>query len=254
MLWAPIASRLALSRGPVYAFDLRGHGKSEKPESGYGWDALAHDIELALEHLRLTGVCLIGHSLGGSLTLLLAAERPDLIERCIMIDPVIRKPGMLEDDVPAPGVPTVEVALVRRASWPAADAARSFLVARQPYASWQTDVLDLFIRHGIDVDLDGTARLACPPRIEAQIYVARRSFDPWRHLPRIRCPSLLIYGTDPRPDVLATPAEVTRAIPGARMVRLQGGHFLPFENPDGVLEAISAFLATSHRNGRAGSN
>lgn len=242
MLWAPIATRLATLTGPIYAFDLRGHGESEKAPCGYEWDTLARDIELALDKLGHKRLCLVGHSLGGSLALLLSARRPEMIERCVLIDPVVRKPELLDHDPLEPGVPTADLALVRRASWPNASAARRFLAAKQPYASWNAEILDLFVHHGIKVMADGTARLSCPPLIEAEIYRQRASFDPWTCLPKIHCPSLFIYGTDPRPAVLATPPQVTRAVSGCQLQYLRGGHFVPCEDPVGVFEAIQAFL------------
>ena len=249
MLWAPIASRLAAGTSATVAFDLRGHGQSAKPASGYQWENLARDVELAIAELKLTRLCLVGHSLGGSLTLIIAARRPDLIERCVLIDPVVRKPEMAAHDPIEPGVPTAELALVRRATWPDATAARAFLAAKPPYNTWNAETMDLFVRHGLVTKPDGTVTLACPPRIEAKIYEQRPTFNPWLYLPEIRCRSLFIYGTDPRPDVLAAPTRVVGMVANAQMVRLRGGHFLPFEHPDGVFKAIHGFL-TSERTSK----
>ena len=62
--WYPgIASALA-QHYKVIVFDLRGHGRSSIPPSGYGRQHLVEDLRGLLSHLNLTQVHLVGHSLG----------------------------------------------------------------------------------------------------------------------------------------------------------------------------------------------
>lgn len=49
----------------VVAYDRRGFGRSDKPESGYSYDALADDLQRVLEHCGLQDVTLVGFSMGG---------------------------------------------------------------------------------------------------------------------------------------------------------------------------------------------
>ncbi|MBU3062519.1 alpha/beta hydrolase [Nocardia sp. NEAU-G5] len=46
--------------------DRRGHGRSDRPATGYDADTRADDVAALLEHLDLTDVTLIGHSTGGA--------------------------------------------------------------------------------------------------------------------------------------------------------------------------------------------
>jgi pimeloyl-ACP methyl ester carboxylesterase len=50
----------------VVAFDRRGHGRSDQPGSGYDADTLADDIAAVIKARDLSGVTLIGHSMGGN--------------------------------------------------------------------------------------------------------------------------------------------------------------------------------------------
>src|SRR5437870_4209238 len=60
-VWKPVAQ--GLSRDfQVLAIDQRGHGDSDKPESGYSWDLFAEDFFQFLTALRLSGVTAVGHS------------------------------------------------------------------------------------------------------------------------------------------------------------------------------------------------
>ncbi len=59
--------------------DLRGHGKSDKPETGYHMDVMAADIVGVMETLRLEHAHIIGSSMGAEVGLSLAANYPDKV-------------------------------------------------------------------------------------------------------------------------------------------------------------------------------
>jgi pimeloyl-ACP methyl ester carboxylesterase len=74
------------------AVDLRGHGASSKPHSPYTVELLADDVARAIEKLGCGRVCLIGHSLGGMVSMQLAGTRPDLVARLVVINSFARIP------------------------------------------------------------------------------------------------------------------------------------------------------------------
>jgi pimeloyl-ACP methyl ester carboxylesterase len=59
----------------VIAFDLRGHGESEKPEVGYSLEDLAGDVDELMRRYGVTRPVLVGHSAGANLALHHAATR-----------------------------------------------------------------------------------------------------------------------------------------------------------------------------------
>ena len=70
----------------VLAIDLRGHGQSSKPESGYEMDRLAADVIAVLDHLYLHfKVVLVGHSFGVALATELAYRCPKRFSHLILI-------------------------------------------------------------------------------------------------------------------------------------------------------------------------
>jgi len=73
----------------MYLFDLRGHGESDKPESGYALSDYAEDIIAFIIERRLEDVVLVGHSLGALTSLLVAAELPDRVGAMLLEDPPI---------------------------------------------------------------------------------------------------------------------------------------------------------------------
>jgi len=70
----------------VVAIDLRGHGLSDAPSSGYDLEQLIADLETALVLLRVKGIfVLVGHSFGGAIATEYAIKHPDRVERLILI-------------------------------------------------------------------------------------------------------------------------------------------------------------------------
>ena len=77
----------------VVAVDLRGHGRSSAPSSGYTPPELAADLAGFIEVLALGPVIAIGHSLGGVVASALAVEYPLLVEAVVTIDPAYGIPA-----------------------------------------------------------------------------------------------------------------------------------------------------------------
>ncbi|MFE9664192.1 alpha/beta fold hydrolase [Streptomyces sp. NPDC005955] len=88
--WEPVASLLALHRR-VYALDLRGHGRSDWPGE-YAVDRMRADVRGFLDGLGLHRVDLIGHSLGGIVAYLVAADRPARVHRLVLEDVPVPRP------------------------------------------------------------------------------------------------------------------------------------------------------------------
>lgn len=63
--WDPQVSVLRDAGYRVVAYDRRGFGRSDKPESGYSYDLLADDLQRVMEQCELQDVTLVGFSMGG---------------------------------------------------------------------------------------------------------------------------------------------------------------------------------------------
>ncbi|HZO32517.1 MAG TPA: alpha/beta hydrolase [Chloroflexota bacterium] len=85
-VWQGIG-RLMGSFARLVAPDLRGHGDSDKPSAGYLPRDYVGDIAALVAHEPSRPLAVIGHSLGAVVAALLAAERPELMEKLVLIDP-----------------------------------------------------------------------------------------------------------------------------------------------------------------------
>src|SRR5438105_1003656 len=63
-IWDRVLPLLAPHR--VVAYDQRGHGESDKPDTGYGFDDMTADLEAVLDALAIDRPVLVGHSWGGN--------------------------------------------------------------------------------------------------------------------------------------------------------------------------------------------
>jgi pimeloyl-ACP methyl ester carboxylesterase len=73
-------------RHRVVAVDLLGHDGSEKPDSGYSIPHQAEAVSQALERLGVRDAEVVGHSLGGTVSVALAQQSPSLVDRVVIID------------------------------------------------------------------------------------------------------------------------------------------------------------------------
>ncbi|MFI9024546.1 alpha/beta fold hydrolase [Streptomyces sp. NPDC053560] len=96
--WRGVVGQLATTHR-VYALDQRGHGKSDWPGE-YGFERWRDDAIGFLRELGLDEVTLIGHSLGAVTALLLAAERPELVNRLVVEEAAPPLPADPPQEVP----------------------------------------------------------------------------------------------------------------------------------------------------------
>ncbi|MDF2592167.1 MAG: alpha/beta hydrolase fold [Clostridia bacterium] len=68
----------------IVTLDLRGHGKSEKAESGYTIDNMALDVLHVMDQLEINKAHIVGSSLGGEIAASLAAHFPERIESIVV--------------------------------------------------------------------------------------------------------------------------------------------------------------------------
>ena len=77
---------LLTDRFRVIALDQRGHGPSDVPESGYGFDETVPDVVAFIEARGLDRPIVVGHSWGASVALALGVEHPEHTRGVVMVD------------------------------------------------------------------------------------------------------------------------------------------------------------------------
>jgi pimeloyl-ACP methyl ester carboxylesterase len=201
-IWDGVAPRLAGAGGGgqggrrVVALDLRGHGESDQPASGYDFPCLGRDLEAALGGLGLERPVVVGHSWGANVALQFVADRPGAVAGLALVD------GALLGAAEWAGA-TREEARRRMApprfAVPLADwlaRAGRFDNAGGPGRPWVRD----YLRAGVDVDDRGVARARF--RFDNHLQVIDALYDqrPPALYPLVDCPVLLCPAADPADD------------------------------------------------------
>jgi len=248
-VWGLVAERLR-SRFHVIAFDARGHGDSSKPESpdAYRWSRFAADLgALAQRLLEQHGADRIGlgigHSFGGTNTLLAASQHPGIFERIALVDPVILPPP------DAPVMPDREARVARLANAArdrqAVRGSRAEALAgwreRRFFANWDPRALALYAADGLRDRPDGGVELKCPGYVEAAVFEAGEAVDLFAAAERVTIPALLLRarrGDFPR----ALFEGLAARMPDVRLEDLDSGHLAVMEQPDLVADAVLRFV------------
>ena len=226
-LLAPLSGSLR-----IWAPDLRGHGGTTLPAEGGGrrdWHDHRDDLVALLDVLDGPPVILAGHSMGGTSTLLAAAERPGRVAGLVLLDPVIwSRWAVAAFQLPlldriASRIPLVRSALRRRRVFESREQALAAYLGRGAFRGWPEMVLADYLADGLIETAEGLT-LACDPAWEASNYAAQ-SHDPWRALKRLDCPVTVLKAEGTSPCHLS---ENPRGLPHVTVGTVQGGtHFFP---------------------------
>lgn len=209
----------------VLAVDLRGRGESDQPDSGYTMADHARDILGLLDALELERVVMGGHSFGGLLTYWIAANHPDRVERCIVLD----APAQVDPQI----VEQIKPSLARLgevyASW---DEYLGFVQA-MPYfrdGDW-TPELERYFQADVQAHEDGTLQARSRPETIHAAVEGTTTVDWPATVARVTQPTLLLrapgdFGPPGSPPILSREnAERTVALlPHGQLEEGMGNH------------------------------
>ena len=164
---------------------------------------------------------LVGHSLGGILSLMCAARHPELA-----------RGGAL-----SPG----RISQKRRHQWPDAQSALESFQQKKTFARWEPQVLRDYIDHGTH-DADGQRVLSFDRNVETAIYNSLpHKLDSLLKRKPLKCPAAFIGGTH-SVEMRQAGAELTHKVVKGRIMMLDGSHLFPMEKPLATAAAIEASL------------
>jgi pimeloyl-ACP methyl ester carboxylesterase len=239
-IYRPIAIALR-SIGHVFSYDQRGHGDSSRPADGdYSWAATTADLKAFIAAMKFRGVFAFGHSAGATAIGSLAGAEPGMIERAVMVEPV------LFDDEAREEVQNslFERTLKRKRWFESADAMYRNLESKPPFATWQREILRDYCENGTRPGRDGGVELKCPPEIEAAFYARAREYPGFSMVLRSAAPSLVMLGEKSDSTAIKIADKIAARMRTGTVVRIPDGtHFLPMEAPEMVAQMAIDFLS-----------
>jgi len=244
---APLAERFRIA-----ASDQRGHGFSSlpvRPGLAEGWTVYRDDLVQILDRLGQPAI-LSGHSMGATVSLMAAAQRPNRVLGLVLLEPVTipAMARLLRVWTRAtgrnPGPDLAQRAAQRRATFPSFEAALAAYTGRGAFRSWPTAIVADYLRGGLveNASRDGV-RLACAPAWEAETFRST-PFGTASLVRHVKCPITVLHGSIGSTCVDSEAALFARA--GARVVKIDGAsHFLPMEFSARVREEIVRLAANN---------
>ncbi len=221
----------------VYSMDMRGHGDSAWADPGtYAWQIFAEDLNALIVRLDLRDVVLVGHSMGGMVSLVSTAMHPGRIGALVVVDTVML-------------MPTERVTRMREfGERPAKPyATQEELVARYRLEGGEKhmaapEVLQRMARHSARRNADGTWQHKADRGVYAN-FTQIAGVPLWE---KIKMPALVIRGGahSPRftPEIMA---EIHARAPQVRVAEVTDtDHHITLDNPRGFVEAVQRFLRT----------
>jgi pimeloyl-ACP methyl ester carboxylesterase len=245
--WDVIAQALA-GRHRMLAVDLRGRGLSDKPATGYSEEHHLKDLKCVMDDLQLDRAVLMGHSLGGYISLGFAARYPQRVAGLVLIDAGGELSQEHWDRVTAAIKPSIERLSI---SLPSMDEYLR-LMQRNPVLQPWSQAIETFCRYDLEEASDGSGVRSRIQRAHIEEEVSnKRQTGASQLYPKIECPVLILRATQgilSDEDILLPRQAVEKMlshIPGARCLDIEGAdHYSIIFQPNPVRDqAILDFLA-----------
>jgi pimeloyl-ACP methyl ester carboxylesterase len=199
------------------------------------------------------GAFLVGHSLGGFLSLMCAAQHPSLggyrVRGVVMLDsPIlggwkaaalsVAKRARLVGSI-SPGA----VSRKRKQSWPSLAQAQHHFQTKKLFASWDPQVLRDYLEHGtqaLGTDPEGPRVLSFDRDIETAIYnTLPHNLEALLRKHPLQCPAAFIGGRSSL-EMRQVGLALTESVTHGRLMMLDGSHLFPMERPEVSAAAVEA--------------
>ncbi|MCA3238116.1 MAG: alpha/beta hydrolase [Curvibacter sp.] len=232
----------------VKAIEKFGHDERYPVTSN--WPHLVQQLaDFAAAEQAKTGTpaFLVGHSLGGFLSLMVAARHPELACGVLLIDsPIlggwratsvsVAKRTQLIAAV-SPGA----VSRARRNSWPDADTAFEHLRHKKAFAHWDAQVLRDYVEHGMHDEGDKRV-LSFTREVETAIYnTIPDNLERLLKRHPLKCPAAFIGGRHSA-EMKQVGMSMTEKVTKGRITIVDGSHLFPMEQPLTTAATIEAAL------------
>ncbi len=236
--WNFVWDKLVSKGFRVIAFDQRGHGDSTLGSAGIGSGPMADDLAAVVRHFDVRDGVLVGHSMGGFVTIRAMIDHPELAQRLRGLVLFATWAGRVLDGAPQN---RVQIPLMQSGLMSALLRSRTFAVligAAQCGARPSPAMISVFI-DGFKQHLDEHGPLI-------PIVRAFSREDRYPRLGEIAAPTVVMVGSADRTTPPSHSRRLASGIPRARLVTVpEAGHLLNWEADDELIEVIESFYAPS---------
>jgi pimeloyl-ACP methyl ester carboxylesterase len=246
--WTDLAAQLSQVASGV-AVDLPGFGRTVPP-NGFDFSLVAQTETVAtfLRGLDAGPVHLIGNSMGGAISMLVAAEYPDLVRTLTLISPAVPDLRPLPSRLSDPRLPLTFLPVigpqVRRQLASVTPIERAEQLLRLCYA----DSSSVPVHRKLEAAEEFAERAGYAWASTAlerstiglfKAWLAPKSRSLWMVAPRVTAPTLVVWGTEDKLVTVRKAPRTAQLMPRARLLVLpRTGHVAQMERPVTVARAV----------------
>lgn len=204
----------------IYALDLPGFGESQLPPEPWGVEEYQAFVASFMDALTIERACIVAHSNGGRIAIRMAATEPSRVERLVLVDSAGIRPKRTFRWYRRVAMAKIGKHAALRLGRPG-ERLRDALVGR----AGSTDYLAA-----------GEMRPTLVKLVNSDLR---------QHMPDIKVPTLLVWGSDDTDTPLSAAREMERLIPDAGLVVLEGaGHFSYLDQPARFARIVTHFISS----------
>lgn len=220
----------------VIAYDQRGHGRSTLGSDGIGSEPMAGDLAAVLQHFDVHDGVLVGHSMGGFVTVRAMLDHPDLALRLRGLVLFATWAGRILDGAPQNRlqIPLLQYGILQRLlrNKTVAVLFGAAQCGARPSPAMISAFIDSFNQH-----LDEHGPLL-------PIVRAFSREDRYPRLGEVTVPTVVMVGSADRTTPISHSRRLAEGRPGARLVTIpDAGHLLNWEAPDELVKVVESFPA-----------
>jgi pimeloyl-ACP methyl ester carboxylesterase len=224
----------------VVRHECRDMGRSTQMDGAvYSMEDIVDDVLGLMDHLGIRTADFIGYSFGGAVAQLLAITAPDRVRRLVLLQSTNYNPSL-----PARTATVLEAMNNTCIPYPTvAEAVRAIKGVRLACNGTVHAMSDKEAQSAAERSV---ARAYCPSGTARMIEARKRTAPFYERSAAIRCPTLVLQGSDDPIFPRGHGEDIVRRVPGARLAYLQGaGHNHPKSLISPMLELMCKHLARS---------
>ncbi|KRQ87938.1 4,5:9,10-diseco-3-hydroxy-5,9,17-trioxoandrosta-1(10),2-diene-4-oate hydrolase [Caloramator mitchellensis] len=210
------------SKFEVYAIDFPGFGQSSIPDSVWGVKDYTELLHKFFNKMGIDKATLIGHSFGGRVSILFSATYPEMVEKVVLVD---------------------SAGIIPKRNWKYYYRVYKFKLLKKIYLILNRGTTEEKLERFYQKYGSKDYKNAGPLR---QIFVKVVNEDLRGFLPKIKAPTLLVWGEEDKDTPLYMAKIMEKEIPDAGLVVFKGaGHFSYLDNINDFNIIVSNFLKGS---------
>ena len=184
----------------ITTYDMRGHGDTTlkaDPKKLRSWNSFRDDLIFLIENLNSPAI-LSGHSLGGTASWLVALSRPDLVEKLVLVDPVILPLRYIFGyhlfdffHIAHFISPLAKNALIRRNEWKTKEEAYDYFSEKKLFSKVSKEALNDYVNYGLKNNKNNNFTLKCDPKWESACFQLNTK-EVWDGVEHLKIPIKII--------------------------------------------------------------